>query len=114
MRPNNGSWQPVYVVVFDSKYTKNLRPETWSKTDKYLRIRSTHDKKQKARQLWLAAPQAPGIRPEDEAIEFSADGTNLEPAEVAHIGLGVTPSNPEVFLDVAKGLTSFFIQNFLS
>lgn len=114
LRPVEGRWLPVYVVVLDSKYTRRLSADRqWSGTEKYLRIRSTHDRKQRAKQLWLIAPIAPGIVPQDEAIEFSGEGTNIDPSETVYIALGATPDNTGIFLEVAKGLVGFFIRNFL-
>jgi hypothetical protein len=114
LRQAEGAWLPVYVVVLDSKYTRRLSAERqWRGTEKYLKIRSTHDKKQKARQLWLIAPIDPGIVPEDESIEFSGEETNIDPNETVHIALGATPENSEIFLQVTKGLVGFFIRNFL-
>lgn len=45
-----------YAVVVDAKYSRQVHEGQWSNTEKYLQIRSTANRQQVVRQLWLALP----------------------------------------------------------
>ncbi len=93
--PSDGAWSPDMVleftaagsggtevehaVIVDAKYTRVVQESHWSGTSKYLQIRSVHDRRQVARQLWLVHPTtrsdvAEPIRYRDSAVRWSRTG----------------------------------------
>ncbi|HZL27497.1 MAG TPA: DUF2357 domain-containing protein [Acidobacteriaceae bacterium] len=65
-----------HVIVMDAKYTRTIRDSHWNDTLKYLQLRSLHDGRQIARQLWLVHPSdaAQPITFRDTAVRWTADG----------------------------------------
>ena len=76
------------IIVFDAKYTRQVREEHWSGVRKYLQIRRLSDDGFPVRQVWLAAPGA-----EDDSIKWNEDGVNF-PGGVINVQgtIGLSPT----------------------
>ncbi|MCC2671013.1 MAG: hypothetical protein K0Q72_3484, partial [Armatimonadetes bacterium] len=118
LQHKDDTWEPVYAIVLDCKYTTRLREQHWTDTRKYLQIRSTRSRRQVVRQLWLVWPgQEPGLASEDPAVTFEADGPTCPIDEAASFTLSATPALPvptgeppaarDVFQDLAVGTIAF-------
>jgi hypothetical protein len=81
------------IIVFDAKYTRQVREEHWSGVRKYLQIRRLSDDGFPVRQVWLAAPGAVGITTEDDSIKWNEDGVNF-PGGVINVQgtIGLSPT----------------------
>ncbi|QPM90123.1 nuclease domain-containing protein [Pseudooceanicola algae] len=86
-------YRVTYAAVIDAKYT--TAGNVWDrleKIEKYREIRSVDTDSQIARQVWIAAPIAPSLRPRDEAVTWSKSGyVGADPLDVI---LGVIGADP--------------------
>lgn len=115
---SGGSWEPVYVIVMDCKYTSSVNDYHWQGVMKYLSIRSTTTRRQIAKQLWLISLNSPsGISSEDPAVEFSETGPSVDPEDTVQLMLGVDPLQGkageglnDVFDYFARGTLEFLMR----
>jgi hypothetical protein len=115
---HGSSWEPVYIIVMDSKYTARVSEYHWQGVMKYLQIRSTNTGRQVARQLWLISLDSPaGITPEDPAVKFTDSGPTVSLDDTIQCRLGVnflqereTERESDVFAQFAKGTLAFLMR----
>jgi len=119
------TWRPVYGIVMDCKYSKNINDHHWAQTAKYLEIRSVATRRQIIKQLWLVAPGSlSDVRSEDPAVSFGLSGPSCAPDEAVRFRLIVSPGmadqeekydgddqrNP--FILFAKGTINYFRKHY--
>jgi hypothetical protein len=81
-----------YAVVLDAKYTARLQEHHWSDVLKYMDIKSTHNRRQVVKQVWLAyLDEDEPIAFEDTDLTWPDDLTGLSPDDSARGRLGLLP-----------------------
>ena len=73
----------IYAVVVDSKYTRRIRDDHWSRVEKYAQIRTVAGLRQVVRQVWLAYPGDSGrIRCRDTTVTWTDSGPDRPHDEI--------------------------------
>jgi hypothetical protein len=107
LRLSGGLWEPEYVIVMDSKYTRTIRKNHWADTTKYLQIRSTSTHAQVVKQLWLiSVDERSSISSEDPMVEFLEYGPSCSPEESNLYSMKANPrdgSQSDIFARFAEG-----------
>lgn len=126
IRHNGEVWQPVYGIVMDCKYKARLSTQEWTDATKYLEIRSTFDRRQVTKQLWLIAPsRQDAIQCEDPAVRFDDNGPSCAPDEAIRFRLLVMPADEDresaestmrvdPFIRFAQGTIAFLRRIYMS
>lgn len=85
-----GSYEVVYAAVVDAKYSR--KPEGYvDRCLKYQKIRHTGNGRPIVKQVWIAAPVAEGIYPEDSAVVWTDEGPLIGEDEFIAGHFGMTP-----------------------
>jgi len=92
-----------HAIVIDAKYSRTINDRHWLDTTKYLQLRSMHDGRQIARQLWLAHPgeTTDPIRFRDSSVRWTSDGPSRPATETL---LGIMELIPPDELDVGEAM----------